>query len=596
MTSIAFALGLLIPTGDASLVDLSGVACRLRDWNSDRVLVVAFLGTECPVARQYAARLQEIEAAFRHRGVRVLGVFANPADSARSIARMGQEMHLTYPMLRDPDQSLADRWSITRQPEVVVLDSSRIIRYRGRVDDQDAPGSHRPIAAHRYLRNALEEILTGRTVTIPSTEPAGCPLERRRFGSRDAASYSRDAERILERHCVTCHQAGGIAPFELTSLAAATRWSGAIREAVRDRRMPPWHADPAHGHFANDPSLSDAERTALLRWCDAGGPLPGDGTAVIQGVKTDRWQIPAPDLVIPLPNAFQLPPTGDIAYQEFEVDPGFAEDRWVHAAEIRPGNRSVVHHSTVFLKPPGVAGLAAQGDLKSFCLAAYAMGTPPMTFPHGMAKKVPAGWKLVFVMHYVTTGSPQSDRTELGLCFTPASAVRREVATNILISEQMTIPPRASRHVESQSRMFEKDVLLLALFPHMHLRGISFRYEAQYPDGRIETLLSIPKWDFNWQHRYVLAEPKRLPAGTVLTATGVYDNSPNNPNNPDPDAEVHAGPQSTDEMFNGYYDFCLADEAPVTNRLSVWLWLGLVLTIAVFGLLAGRVANRPATR
>jgi hypothetical protein len=418
---------------------------------------------------------------------------------------------------------------------------------------------------------------------VPRTEPAGCPIERSPGRGESTVTYQRDVAPILNRHCVACHRPGGIGPFSLQTATGARRWSGAIREAVAERRMPPWHADPKYGVFSNDPSLSDEERELIEQWV-AGGAAVGVGESIAEApaLPPEGWSIRQPDVELPIPAPFIVPATGVIPYQFFEVDPGFKEDVWVQEAEIRPGNRAVVHHATVFIRPPGVDSLGTQGELQSFCLCAYAMGTPPMLLPDGMAKKLPAGWRLIFVMHYVPTGTEQTDRTSIGLKLLPAKQVRKEVATNILLSEDLKIPPHCSEYVETRSRRFDQDVLLLALFPHMHLRGVSFRYEASYPDGRTEILLSVPNWDMNWQHRYVFAEPKRLPAGTVLTATGVYDNSDANSNNPDPNAEVIAGPQTTDEMFNGYYDFCLADQDLTKASWLPWAWGGVVALVGVF--------------
>ena len=258
-----------------------------------------------------------------------------------------------------------------------------------------------------------------------------------------------------------------------------------------------------------------------------------------------------------------MPASGTVDYQEFEVDPGFREDRWVVAAEIRPGNRAVVHHVTVFLKPPGASGPGfTPGALGSFCLAATAPGTPPMVLPTGMAKRVPAGWRLVFVVHYTPIGTATTDRTSIGLNFAPAAAVRREVATRLLYDPDLCIPPHAPDHRVERTWRAPENLLLLALFPHMHLRGKSFRFEADYPDGTTETLLNVPRYDFHWQHRYALATPKPIPAGTTLRCVAHYDNSAANPANPDPDATVRTGKQNTDEMFNGYLDVALADHGP----------------------------------
>src|SRR5262249_13719458 len=198
------------------------------------------------------------------------------------------------------------------------------------------------------------------------------------------------------------------------------------------------------------------------------------------------------------------------------------DEKWIQAAEIRPGNRAVVHHCSVFLKPPGCDAVAAPGTLGSVCLAATAPGTPPMIFPRGMAKRVPAGWRVDFVVHYTPTGHEQTDRTSIGLVFADPNQVRKEVATNLLLDLDLCIPPHAANYRVEQSAKMPQDVLLLAMFPHMHSRGKSFRYQAEYPDGRTEILLDVPHYDFNWEHRYVLAEPKRLPAGTMLHCIAPY--------------------------------------------------------------------------
>jgi len=555
--------------GDSELLDSGGTAHRLAEWDDAPILVLGFLSADCPVARFYATRLQDIAHELGPRGVTVLGIDPNPSDGREAIVRIERELSLHYPLLRDGEQALARRFGVTRTPEVVVLDRQHKVRYQGRVDDQVVPGHRRVAPARHDLREALADLLAGRAVQVARTPAAGCPLESaspRPLSENEA--YYRDVAPILERRCVTCHRPDGIGPFTLDSAAAASRRAKAIAEAVADRRMPPWHADPRFGRFANDPSLTDTERRTIEAWANAGAPLGKDPRSA--GRRQDNnprtWQMPEPDTIIALPAPFHVPADGVVDYQITEVDPGFREDVWVQAAEIRPGCRGVVHHATVYLRPPAAKELAAaQGELQSFCLCAYAMGTSPMQLPPGHAKKIPAGWRLVFLIHYVTNGTAQIDQTAIGLRRLDPRQLKREVATNLLIANDFIIPPHAADHVITRGRTFTDDVHLLALFPHMHLRGRSFRYEATYPDGRSETLLSVPKWDMDWQHRYELAEPKFLPAGTILTATAHYDNSSNNPQNPDPDAAVRAGPRTEDEMFNGYYDFCLADSTPARS-------------------------------
>jgi hypothetical protein len=258
------------------------------------------------------------------------------------------------------------------------------------------------------------------------------------------------------------------------------------------------------------------------------------------------------------------------------VDPGFREDRWVRAAEVLPENKKVVHHCNIFLQPPGSSDpsdIRLVGKLGSYCLTQTAPGTPAMILPDGMAKRIPAGWKIVFVLHYQTVGSVQTDQTRLGLTFADPATVKQEVATLLMFDTELRIPPGEAHHEVAQTWAVQRDVLLLSLFPHMHFRGRSFRYELIAPDGREEILLAVPRYDFSWQHRYLLAEPRRIPAGSRLRCTAVYDNSADNPANPDSTVEVRTGMQSWEEMFNGYFDVVLADEdrtRPVSWSERAW--------------------------
>jgi hypothetical protein len=376
-------------------------------------------------------------------------------------------------------------------------------------------------------------------------------------------TYSRDVAPIIQDRCQACHRPGRSGPFAFMNYRQVSKRAKGIRQAVESRRMPPWGADPKHGKFANDPSLSESEKKTLFAWIDAGCP-EGDPADLPPPRKfAEDWSIPGPDLVVSMPEPFTVPAEGVLEYQNVRVDPGFTEDRWVRAAEIMPGNPAVVHHCNVFLQPPGIddpEDLREAGKLGSYCLTMTAPGTPPMILPDGMAKRIPAGWRIVFVLHYQAIGSVQKDQTRLGLTFADPKTVRQEVATKLMWEKDLRIPPREANYAVSQTWQVGRDVLLLSLFPHAHLRGKSFRYELIRPDGSEEILLDVPRYDFNWQHRYVLAEPLRLGKGSRLRVTAVYDNSAGNPSNPDPDKEVRTGTQSWEEMFNGYFDVALADE------------------------------------
>ncbi len=573
-----------------ALPDSQGHVHRLSDWKDRPLLVLAFLGVDCPIAKLYSARLAELAREFEPRGVAFVGMDANAQDSRADIARFVAAQQIPFPVLCDAAATVADQLGVKRIPTVVVLDARRRVRYQGRIDDQYRIGGRRAEPTRRDLAVALEELLNGRAVSRPTTPVAGCLLDRpARSAVPEQVTYSRDIAPILQRHCLACHRPGQVAPFALTTYRQAAQRAERMREAVQDGRMPPWHADPRYGQFANDLRLTDRHKQLIDDWVRNGCP-EGDPCDLPPPTLAEGWNIPGPDLVVSIPRPFTVPAAGVVEYQFFEVDPGFREDRWVRGVEVRPGNRKVVHHCNVFLKPPNSDGVVEQGALGSFCLAAMAVGTPPLLLPEGMAKRIPAGWRLVFVVHYTPVGSVQTDQTSLGLVFADPKSVRKEVATKVLLDMDLCIPPRVADYRVEHTHTFGRDVLLLAMFPHMHLRGKSFRYEAAYPDGTREILLDVPRFDFNWQNRYELAEPKRLPAGTTLHCIAHYDNSADNPANPDPDATVHTGQQSWDEMFNGYFEFALADQDLTRHAGGAIAWaIGLSVVVAAAAtLLVGR--------
>jgi peroxiredoxin len=592
------------PIADFTLPDCHGQVFHLSDQGDRAAIVVVFLGVDCPLAKLYGPRLAEMARTFGPRGVAFVGIDSNQHDSLAALARYGKQHRIPFPLLRDPGNAIADRFGAERTPEAFVLDRRRVIRYRGRIDDQYDVATHRGEANRHDLAQAIEEVLAGKPVSQPVTTAPGCLISRAPAPrTDDSITYSRHVAPILQRHCQVCHRPGEIGPFSLTNYRHAAGWAAMIREVVEEGRMPPWHADPKHGRFANDPTLTAEEKDLLFRWIDTGCPEGDRRDLPLPAKFIDGWNIGTPDVVLEMPEPFGVPAEGIVEYQYVVVDGGAAVDRWVQAAEVRPGNRAVVHHCNVFLQPPGAPDFMEAGALGSFCLAAMAPGTPPLLLPDGLAKRIPAGWRIVLVLHYTTTGSPQTDRTRLGLKLVDPKRVTKEVATKLMYDLDLEIPPGVADHTVSQTWQINNAVDLLAFFPHMHLRGKSFRYEALYPDGNEEILLEVPRYDFNWQHRYVLAEPKRLPAGSRLRCTAVYDNSAGNPANPDPTATVRAGTQSFDEMFNGYFDVVLADQDLTRGQswrealagLRAFVWTGLVLSFLLAGALGLLWAGRRGT-
>jgi peroxiredoxin len=555
-----------------SLRDFRGKPLELTELDEHQIVVVAFIGIECPSASLYADRLRQLADRYRSRGVAFVLIDSNSQDSVTEIAHWAKKHLLELPVLKDVGNHVADQFAAERTPEVYVLDRQRVVRYRGRIDDQFSSMYRRPEPDETYLIDAIEAILENRAVKIPFTESEGCRIGRIR--SPDAASdvtYSREISRILQDRCVVCHREGEIAPFALTQYDAVAGWAEMIDEVVQEGRMPPWHATEGAGPFSNDARLSAEEKQTIHRWVRAGAP-EGDRRDLPEPRSfTTGWQIPEPDLVLAVQKQpHQLPASGAVAYQYFVVDPGFQEDKWVRAAQCRPGNRAVVHHMIAFIQPPDTDLPRTPKDrsaLGSLWLASAAPGTPPMNLPQGYAKRVPAGSQLIFQVHYTTNGTPQQDQSHLGLVFAKPDTVKKEVGTWRAANTEFTIPPGAADYEVKATYKFRDDVFMLTAFPHMHLRGKSFRFEAEYPDGRHELLLDVPRYDFNWQNSYEFSSPRRIPAGTRLNCTAKFDNSANNPNNPNPSATVRWGDQNWDEMMAGHFEVVLADP-PSSNTYN----------------------------
>ena len=406
------------------------------------------------------------------------------------------------------------------------------------------------------------------------------------LASAQAPTFYKDVAPVLEQHCQECHRPGEVAPMSLLTYADARPWAKAIKTAVLTHQMPPWFADPHVGKFANDRSLSQAEIETLVRWAD-GGAVAGDPKDTPPPrAFADEWTIGKPDLVLDLGVDFPVPPQGTIEYTYFVVPTGFTEDKWVKDIEVRPGNKSVVHHVIVYTRPkgsrfladakPGIPYVPPNNDnpgrerppqtdkatLYGINGGAYEMsavyvpgGIAYHTLP-GQARLIPAGADLIFQMHYTASGKAERDRTKVGIVFAK-KAPQERVVNAFIMNGSLRIPPGDGNHRVDGKVTLQQPAKLQALFPHMHLRGKSFEYAATLPDGETRTLLDVPHYNFNWQLTYYLAQPLMLPAGTQLTATAYYDNSVNNRFNPDPTKEVFWGDQSWDEMLAGFVDLAI---------------------------------------
>ena len=408
-----------------------------------------------------------------------------------------------------------------------------------------------------------------------------------RLHAATPVTFHKDVEPILQKRCQGCHHPGDIGPMPLMSYQQARPWAKAIRSAVLQKKMPPWYADPAHGTFRNDRSLTQSEIDTITSWADNGAPEGSspegnskDAPATL--ARTDGWHIGKPDVVIRIPQTFHIPASGAVPYQYIVVPTNFNEDKWVQSVEIRPGNRKVLHHINLSAVPASAGGVARppgfftsdaerhmldnlkpgqeppqfaagrEGEL----LETFVPGGLPPELEPGQAKLVKAGSSLTFQLHYTTTGKPEEDQTSVGFIF--AKQPPRERIKSILVyNRTFTIPAGDGNSLVGARAEVLHDAKLVSILPHMHFRGKDFQVRAIYPSEESEILLRVPKYDFRWQINYYLATPKLLPKGTMIEVTGHFDNSVNNAFNPDATVDVNYGEQTWQEMLHGFMEVAI---------------------------------------
>ena len=394
-------------------------------------------------------------------------------------------------------------------------------------------------------------------------------------------TFYKDVLPVMQNRCQECHRQGEAAPMSLLTYKEVRPWAKAIREAVITRKMPPWPADPHFGKFSNDRSLTREEIDTLVAWADDGAREGEASEAPKPAQFVDGWGIHKPDAVFEMPNAFAVPASGTIDYQYIVIPSGFTEDRWVQEVEARPGNRRLVHHIIAFIRPPGSKWMKdAQPGIPFVpvkeenrekrkhkrdddnsgppeLLVGFAPGLPPGILRPGQAKLVKAGSDFVFQMHYTANGKPGVDRSRIGLVF-PKEPPLERVYTVAASNDKFEIPAGDANYEVESDVTLQEPAKLVDMMPHMHLRGKDFVYTSFYPTGESEVLLRVPKYDFSWQLFYYLTDQKALPAGTRLHCVAHFDNSPNNPANPDATKIVRWGDQSWEEMMIGWFDVAMA--------------------------------------
>lgn len=540
--------------GDLKFKDTRYLARSLRDFGEKKAFVLIFVDTGCPLVANYLPGLQRMERTYRDQGVQFIGVNCGTGDTIAAMAAHAVDHGIEFPFVKDLDFKVADAVGATRTPECVVLDSKRVLRYRGRIDDQYRPGGRRAEPTRRDLALAIDAVLARKDVEEPSTPVDGCLITRPAADKDAAPTFGGHVAPILAKHCQSCHKPGTAAPFALLTYEQAQSRGRTIGEVVAEGRMPPWFTTPREGDLIQHHNLSAAERETIGRWVRTGMARGRDvSTPAPAEAAPAKWQIGEPDLVVST-TTFDIPAEGDVAYKYAMLPHLFAEDTWVQAVQIRPELPKNVHHANLVHVKLG------QTFKESNFITGVVPGGVPMSLDNGVAYLIPKGSILALQIHFITTGTPRRCKIDVGLKYA-GGTIDQRLHHLLFVDTRYTIPPGAPSHAVKVERTLDCDAQGIGLFAHMHVRGKAMTFTAQPPGGERERLLTIGNYNFEWQIPYRWEPGKKiLKKGTKLECVALYDNSPFNPFNPDATKPVKDGPQTYHEMLNGFMFYIDANE------------------------------------
>ena len=561
------------------LLDHQGASHELYYYTDAAAIVFMVQGNGCPIVRNSMPDFKALRDAYAGKPVKFFMINANLQDTRESIQKEAEVYGYDIPILMDHTQIIGESLELVRTGEVFVVDPKTwTVAYQGAVDDRVDYETQKPVASKHYLKAAIDDMLAGEPVEVANTNGIGClinfPEQQAMAKAKHAEiSYSQDIAPILLDNCVSCHREGGLGPWAMTDYNMVRGFSQMIREVIRTQRMPPWHADPAVGHWKNDRSLTHDEIKTLVHWIDAGAPR-GEGEDLLATNDTQYFDWDAqdkmgePDFVIDIP-AMEVPAAGVVDYQYHFVENTIGKDVWVKAAEIMPGDRAVLHHTITTFGYDITEG-EHKGRFKRIGgLRGYAPGLNNDGFPKDTGIMLPADAKIEFQMHYTPVGRATVDESKMGI-WVHEEPPKHEMVGMFVANPRIKIPAGARNHMETVEQAIPKDAWLYNLMPHAHFRGKAATFTAVYPDGTEELLLSVPNYDFNWQTTYEFAEPKFLPAGTKIVQANWWDNSAQNKANPDPTIEVTWGEQSWEEMLFGALSmrFLTEEESAAMNTAA----------------------------
>jgi hypothetical protein len=531
--------------GDFALLDQQGNFHHMSWYDDHKAIAFLVQVNGSQQTAQAVADYARLQAAFDAQGIEFMMI--NPlGESREAIRQQAENLGVTVPVLIDDAQVIADAMGIDKSGETFLYDPRSFeVIFRG------------PVTA---LEGALAEVVAGSAVSSPVVAMPGADVSYPAMAQHvaDGISYTQDIAPIIAENCATCHREGGIAPFAMNSHAMVQGWSPMIREVLMTKRMPPGQLDPHVGNFSNDYVLDVADQQKLVQWIEAGAQNDGgaDPLAALTWPES-KWAFGEPDLIVKVPPQ-TIPATGVLDYITVMVPfEGLDRDRWVRASQYMPGDRTVLHHTLNSVIAPGERprNFLAASDPNVAHITPYIPGAEPHVEDPNTGGLLKAGSMLGLQLHYTTTGRETVDASEIGIWFYPDDQVPEERQSGacacIFPGGWTNIPPYEPHFEQQQSITIEQDAYLQSFLPHMHFRGKSMKFAAHYPDGKVEELINIAHYNYNWQIDYKLVEPKFVPAGTKIVATGAYDNSTQNKANPDPARSVPWGDQSWDEMFFG---------------------------------------------
>ena len=554
---------------DFQLLDHMGVAHRLFYYSDAPAIVVMTQGNGCPIVRNAVPAYRQVRDNYQEQGVKFFLLNSNLQDNKTTIAKEVADFGFDIPVLVDENQLVGESLNVTRTAEVFVIDpKSRKIVYHGPVDDRLTYQNQKAKAEFSYLSDALDAVIAGETVKISQVDAPGCIVnfpERDNKERHTNISYHDTIAPILEERCVECHQVGGIGPWAMTSYDMIKGFSPMIREVIRTDRMPPWHSDPNIGSFLHDRSLTSKEIKTLVHWIEAGSPR-GEGYDPLADPRESLpdWPLGVPDLILTVPS-FDVPATGVVDYQRPYVVNPLEEGKWLRASTVKVGSRESVHHVlTGYLKEIPKSGQSNEVRWGA-SVGGYAVGAESMIAREGLGTYIPAGGAIGLQMHYTPFGREVTDTTQIGLYFYDKRPPRM-LRNSVIMDFSIEIPPEKANHAETAYLEFPKDAELFYAFPHAHYRGQSSTLAIRYPDGREEMILSLPKYDFNWQRAYEFKDPIKVPAGAKLIARYTYDNSTQNAANPDPSKKIVWGDQSFEEMLYTAISYRWTDETSADQK------------------------------